>query len=105
MPTLIATDREGATHRIEGAVGDTLMIVLKHKGGLDVHADCGGSAMCGTCHIYVAPPWSDRLPPRSTTESDVLEGLLHVTGESRLACQNRLTEALDGLAVTLAPTE
>ncbi len=102
---LIAIDRTGKVHRIEGEVGETLMSILKYKGGLDVLANCGGSAMCGTCHIYVAAPWFDQLPPLSEDEDRVLEGLLHRRNNSRLACQNFLTDALDGLTVTLAETE
>jgi ferredoxin, 2Fe-2S len=105
VPTVIAIDREGETHRIEGEVGDTLMSVLKYEGGLDVAADCGGFALCGTCHVYVEDSWRDRLPPLSQAEEMVLEGLLHRQASSRLACQNELTEALDGLIVTLAEPE
>jgi ferredoxin, 2Fe-2S len=105
VPTLIAIDRDGQTHHIDGDVGATLMSVLKYNGDLDVAADCGGFAVCGTCHIHVAASWLDRLPPLSEDEEMVLEGLLHRQADSRLACQNHLTEDLDGLTVTLAEAE
>lgn len=105
MPTIIATDREGRTHRIEGEVGDSVMEVLKFKGQLDVLADCGGSAMCGTCHVYVDTAWIDKLPPIAEEEDMLLNELLERRPNSRLSCQNRLTEALDGVKVTLAEVE
>ena len=105
MPAIIATDREGRTHRIGGEVGESLMAVLKFKGQMDVLADCGGSAMCGTCHVYVDEAWIDKLPPISEEEEMMLNELLERRPNSRLSCQNELTEALDGVLVTLAQVE
>lgn len=105
MPAIIATDREGRTHRIEGEVGESFMAVLKYRGQLDVLADCGGSAMCGTCHVYVDTAWIDKLRPISEEEDTMLNELLERRPNSRLSCQNQLTEALDGIMLTLAKVE
>ena len=81
------------------------MAVLKYRGQLDVLADCGGSAMCGTCHVYVDTAWIDKLRPISEEEDTMLNELLERKPNSRLSCQNQLTEALDGIMLTLAKVE
>jgi 2Fe-2S ferredoxin len=105
MPTVMATDRDNQTHRIEGKDGSTLKDVLVTQGKLDIAASCGGFAMCGTCHIYVDVAWLDRVGPRNDNEETMLCGFQHVKRNSRLACQHTLTRALSGIQLTLAPKE
>jgi 2Fe-2S ferredoxin len=90
----------GAEEEIEAAPGATLMsaAVRRHVAGID--AICGGSMVCGTCHVYVHPDWRDRLPPASAAEQDLLDCGLAVRPESRLACQIVVTSDLEGLVVT-----
>jgi len=71
--------------------------------GLPVRADCGGCLACGTCHVYIDPAWAARLPPPGEDELGMLEMALDPRETSRLSCQIVLDEALDGLAVILAP--
>ncbi len=65
-----------------------------------VEAACGGSMVCGTCHVYVDDAWIDRLPAQSDAEREILEFSIDPQPNSRLACQIAVTEALDGLCVT-----
>jgi len=99
------TDAAGETRTIADAtVGITLMEVSKQNGVEGVLGNCGGGAACGTCHVYVAPEWQDRLPAADAIEADMLEILEDTRRDnSRLGCQIRLAEALDGLVVTVAP--
>ncbi len=60
---------------------------------------CGGGCTCSTCHCYVAPSWADRLPAPHPDELDLLAYALDRRPTSRLACQLKITEALDGLEV------
>jgi len=71
--------------------------------GLPLRADCGGCLACGTCHVYIDPAWAARLPPPGEDELGMLEMALDPRETSRLSCQIVLDEALDGLAVILAP--
>ena len=72
--------------------------------GLPIKAECGGACACATCHVYVAPEWTDRLPAMHQDEQDMLDGAFEVHEErSRLSCQILMTEELDGLELTLAP--
>ena len=99
------TDCEGETRAIPDAMtGITLMEVSKQNGVEGVLGNCGGGAACGTCHVYVDADWLGRLPEPDSIERDMLE-LLEDTrrDNSRLGCQIRMTEALAGLSVTVAP--
>ena len=97
------TDRSGATLTLEAAVGEPLMQSLRDEAG--VAATCGGSASCGTCHVYVADGWIDRLPAPDESERGLLDGLLDVRSNSRISCQIVTTAWMDGLALTLAPEQ
>lgn len=78
------------------------MEVLRDYG---VAAICGGVCSCASCHVYIAPEWVDRLPPRLDDEQQLAGALSHYRERSRLACQIPLHAGLDGLSVTLAPEE
>jgi ferredoxin, 2Fe-2S len=78
-------------------------MVAAIQNGIDgIEAECGGSLACGTCHVYVDDAWLARLPPASEDELAMLE---EVTAPrkicSRLACQIRLVDELDGLTVRI----
>lgn len=102
MGTVIATDREGAEHRLPAEQGLTLMEVLRDA-GLPVEAICGGQCICSTCHVYVDPEWAERLEPRGPSEQVMVEDSGHFRATSRLACQVDYTDGLDGIRLTLAP--
>lgn len=83
---------------------DTPVMYALRDAGLPVEGTCGGYASCGTCHVYVAPEWGDRLPPREEVEIEML-GLLDTYDRerSRLSCQIVMRPEWDGLTVELAP--
>lgn len=99
---VLATDREGGRHELPFEEGDTLMEVLTSE-DLGIRAECGGCCACATCHVYVASPWLERLPPQSEDEEAMLDTAFEVTRESRLSCQISMTADLDGMEVTVAP--
>ena len=102
MPKLIVTDREGATHELDGPVGWSVMEVIREN-NLPVEAACGGCCACATCHVYVGEDWLPRLEAASSDESMMLDEAFEVRDNSRLSCQIKFGPALDGLEVTLAP--
>ena len=68
--------------------------------GLDgIVGECGGSAMCATCHVYVEPEWVEKTGTRNAMEADMLDFAFEVRDNSRLSCQIKVTDALDGLRV------
>ena len=67
-----------------------------------IEADCGGACACSTCHVYVDPAWVDRLPPKEAMEEDMLDFAWEPDPErSRLTCQLRVSDELDGLVVQM----
>ena len=105
MPTIHVTDRGGTAHTIQVDNGLTLMEPLRE---LDdgIEALCGGMCSCSTCHVFVDPRSAGKLNPPKDDELELLEGSeCYRPGESRLACQVRITPELDGLLVTIAPAE
>lgn len=71
-----------------------------------IAADCGGLLTCATCHVYVPPPWADRVTPATADEEGMLEFTAAERKEnSRLSCQITLTDDLDGLVIELPATQ
>jgi 2Fe-2S ferredoxin len=64
-----------------------------------IEAECGGACACATCHVYVEEPWREKTGGPSPMEEDMLDFGYDVRSNSRLSCQIKVTEALDGLVV------
>lgn len=105
MTKLTVMTRDGAESTLEVENGRSLMELLRDKGFDELVAICGGCCSCATCHVYVDASLSDRLPPMSNDENDLLDSSNHRREVSRLACQIRVTEHLDCLRVTIAPED
>lgn len=105
MPTIHVTDRGGNAHTVKVDNGLTLMEPLRE---LDqgIEALCGGMCSCATCHVFIAPEWFRKLPSVHSDELELLESTENFrAGESRLACQVKVTDAIDGISLTVAPEE
>ncbi len=101
VPRVTYTGADGRQDTIELAVGDSLM-----DGALDnnipgIIGQCGGGLTCVTCHCYVDDPWFAQLPEPHPDEKELLPFAEGVAPDSRLSCQIRMTEALDGITVRL----
>lgn len=66
-----------------------------------VIAECGGACSCATCHVYVDGEWSDRLARKTEEEVAMLDAVVDLRPNSRLSCQIKVTESLDGMVVRL----
>ena len=66
-----------------------------------IDADCGGACACGTCHVYVEPGWLEKVGARNRMEDGTLDLASDVRHNSRLSCQIRISDALDGLRVVV----
>ena len=62
-------------------------------------AECHGACCCATCHVYVDPEWYAMLPEPTDHEMDMLEFAIDPKETSRLGCQIKITDDLDGLVV------
>lgn len=105
MPKLFVTTRRGEVHTLEVEGNRTLMEVIRESGVGDLLALCGGCCSCATCHVYIDPAFASQLPPVSEDEDGLLDGASHRQATSRLSCQIRTSDSLEGLSVTIAPEE
>lgn len=95
-------DREGQSHILESPTDMNLNLMELCKAyELPVEGTCGGMALCSTCHVYVQTEHT--LPIATDDEEDMLDQAFLVEDNSRLGCQLKLTDAMDGLVVKLAP--
>ena len=104
MTKVIFKTAAGTIRTIENAVG-TLMEVATDNDIEGITGDCGGVCSCATCHVYVDPEWSKKVPEASELETDTVEFLDNAQETSRLCCQIEVTDELDGLTVTVASEE
>jgi 2Fe-2S ferredoxin len=105
LPSLTVVTREGTESVVEASTGLSVMEVIRDAGFDELLALCGGCCSCATCHVYVDPAFTDKLPAMSEDENDLLDSSDHRTAESRLSCQIPVTDAVDGLRVTIAPED
>jgi ferredoxin len=105
MARIFVTGRTGERRSVEAVAGQSLKDALKAAGVDEILGLCGGFASCGTCHVYVATDWLERLPPMQADEEEILGYSDWREANSRLACQLPLSEGLDGIAVTVAPED
>lgn len=100
MIALLFTGPDGKATAGYGADGARLLDVAQ-AAGLPLEGTCDGDMACATCHVVVDPQHFDRLPPASPEEEDLLDLAPAASRTSRLACQVRLTAAMDGLRVRI----
>lgn len=104
MPTINYTALDGSVTAVEAPEGQSVMQTARANDIDGIVAICGGNMMCGTCHVVVDDGWIERAGPPSDDETAVLDALdsrADVRPTSRLACQIKMTPALDGLIVHL----
>lgn len=95
---------QGEERVIDVPAGWSLMEGAREQGISGVVAECGGGAICGTCHVSVDQNWFGRLTPPEVTETALLEVVPERSDTSRLACQIIMSDDLDGIRVQV-PSE
>ncbi|MEM1387678.1 MAG: 2Fe-2S iron-sulfur cluster-binding protein [Pseudomonadota bacterium] len=102
MAKITFIEHDGTEHVVDVAIGDTVMEAARAHAIPGIEADCGGACACSTCHVYVDPAWTGRLPQPEEMEEDMLDFARDFdVALSRLTCQLRVTDALDGLVVRM----
>lgn len=104
MAKLTFIERDGTRREVEAPDGLSVMEVA-HLHGVELEGACEGSLACATCHVIVEPEWFEKLDDASENEEDMLDMAFGVTATSRLGCQIRMSDELDGLVVKLPPKE
>ncbi len=100
---LFVTDQDGKVHELEALEGWRAMEVIRDW-ELNIKAECGGACACATCHVFVDAEWVDKLAPITAEEEAMLDMAVDAQDNSRLSCQILMSDALDGLKLTLAPS-
>jgi 2Fe-2S ferredoxin len=102
MPSITFIHPDGSRQNIEASAGESAMQAATRQDINGVLAECGGNAMCATCHVYVDEDWLARLPDMGGDEDALLDGAAaERQANSRLSCQIRLAPDLDGLVLSL----
>jgi 2Fe-2S ferredoxin len=101
MPKITYIEHDGTEHVADVKPGLSVMegAVRNNIPGID--ADCGGACACATCHVYVDEAWREKTGAASAMEESMLDFAEEVQPNSRLSCQIRVTDALDGLIVRM----
>ena len=105
MAKITYVEHDGTEHVLDVKTGLTVMegAVKNNVPGID--ADCGGACACATCHVYVDEAWIGKTGTRSAMEESMLDFAEAVTENSRLSCQIKVTDELDGLKVTMPESQ
>ena len=102
MAKITYIDSEGTERVVEAQNGETVMEAAIKNSIPGIDADCGGACACSTCHVYVHPDWVAKLPERDDMEEDMLDFAYEPDPErSRLTCQLKVSDELDGLIVQM----
>ena len=97
MPKITFIEATGNVIETEAENGSTVMETAIMNGVPGIIAECGGACTCATCHAYVDPEWVEIVGGPSMMEEDMLDFAFEVKPNSRLSCQIKVRDALDGL--------
>ena len=105
MAKITYVEFNGTEHVVDVKTGLSVMegAVKNNIPGID--ADCGGACACATCHVYVDPEWLPKTGEASSMEQSMLDFANDVEENSRLSCQIKVSDALDGLVVRLPESQ
>ena len=105
MTKITYIEFNGAEHIVNVKPGFTVMEGAVKNNVPGIEAECGGNCACATCHVYVDPAWVHKTGERNAIEEAMVDFLGNVQSNSRLACQIKVTEALDGLVVRMPESQ
>ncbi|MGK2742610.1 2Fe-2S iron-sulfur cluster-binding protein [Tepidicaulis sp. LMO-SS28] len=101
MAKITFIEHDGTEHAVDAENGMTVMEAAIKNSVPGIDADCGGACACATCHVYVEPDWTDKTGTAEQMEEDMLDFAFDVRDNSRLSCQIKVTDEIDGLVVRL----
>lgn len=105
MPKLIFIEPDGTERSVLAQLGQSVMEVAVQHGVKGIDADCGGACSCATCHGYVDESWLDRIAAADSVELDMLDFAYERLDSSRLTCQIKVSEDMDGLLIKLPESQ
>ena len=99
MVKITYIEHTGTPHEVSAEPGMTVMEAAVKNQVPGIEAECGGACACATCHVYVEEAWRETVGPPSEMEEDMLDFAFDVRPSSRLSCQIKVADKLDGLVV------
>lgn len=100
MPKITFILKNGEEKEVDAPLGLSVLEVA-HSNDIDLEGACEGSLACSTCHVIIDEKFFETLPEASEDEEDMLDLAFGLSKTSRLGCQIKMTEELDGLKVSL----
>jgi ferredoxin, 2Fe-2S len=97
MVKITFIQHNGTEQTVDGVPGMTVMETAVKNGITGIDADCGGACACATCHVYVEPEWQGKTGARNPMEEDMLDFAFDVQDSSRLSCQIKVSDTIDGV--------
>jgi ferredoxin, 2Fe-2S len=105
MPKIIYIEHDGTEHAIDVKTGLSVMEGAVNNSIPGIDADCGGACACATCHVHVDPAWFGKLTAPDALELSMIDFATGSDQYSRMSCQIKVSEALDGLVVRLPESQ
>ena len=99
MPKITFIEHDGKSRTLDAETGSTVMETAIRNGVPGIEAECGGACACATYHVHVDDAWTEKVGKPSPMEEDMLDFAFDVRPTSRLSCQIKVTDELDGLIV------
>lgn len=99
MPKISIVAKDSTVFEIHAEPGTSVMENAVRNSVPGIEAECGGACACATCHVYVDEAWQERVGSPGPIEADMLDFAYDVQPASRLSCQIKIVDALDGLIV------
>ena len=99
MAKITFIDHQGTSRTVDGDIGSTVMETAIKNNVPGIEAECGGACACATCHVHIDSAWEAAVGRPTPMEEDMLDFGYDVRSNSRLSCQIKVVEALDGLVV------
>jgi len=99
MPRIVFIEASGRDYEIEAEAGLSLMENAVRNGIDGIVAECGGACSCATCHVYIDKAWLDKVGAPNAIEQEMLDFAYDTQANSRLSCQIKVNDELDGLTV------
>jgi 2Fe-2S ferredoxin len=105
MPKITFIQADGTSSEVEALSGDSIMETAIDNDIRGIVAECGGACSCATCHVYVDDAWLSKLPDPDALEDGMLDCVIDRLPNSRLSCQIRVSDDIDGISVRVPESQ
>ena len=105
MPKVTFIEHDGTRHEVDAVSGLSLMEAAVNNSVPGIDADCGGACACATCHVFINGEWGAKLEEKGDMETSMLDFAEGTKETSRLSCQIKLTDELDGIVAELPESQ